>query len=399
MKKFTNFKLNMYTDILFGKGTASKVAQKVRQHGGSKVMLVYGEGSIKKSGLFDIVTGALNSEGIPFVEFGGVRANPYRSEAYKALELAKKENVDFLLGVGGGSVIDTAKAIALGLDYEGDIWDFYSGRVVPTSMRSVGAVNTIAAAGSETSGSTVLVDDMGVKLKKAIMYPDVLKPKFAIMDPELTYSVPAYQTAAGAVDIFSHTFERFFVDSASFLGDEFAAGVLRTVVKYAPVAIEKPDDYEARAELMLAASMSHNDITGIGRSGQAMQVHGMEMYLSGHYDNAHGAGLSMLMPAWLDYVVQNGGNERLGRIAQFAVMVFDVQPDMQDTKGVALEGIRRFRAWLKSIGMPLSFADLGIPAEDLPEMVKLCRCNDEGILKGFLDLDKKAVEDIYRSLA
>lgn len=398
MKKFTNFNMHLYTDIVFGKDTAKQVGLKVKQHGGTKVMLVYGGGSIKQSGLYDIVTGALNEAGLPLVEFGGVKPNPLRSYAMKGLAIAKQENVDFLLGVGGGSAIDTAKAIALGLVYEGDIWDLYSGKVVPQRMQKVGTINTIAAAGSETSGSTVLVDDITGMFKKGMMYPNVIKPVFAIMDPCLTYSVPAYQTAAGAADIFSHTFERYFTDSNSYLSDQFAAGLLRSVVKYAPIALERPDDYEARAELMLAASFSHNDITSVGRSGYGFTTHGLEAYISGHYDTAHGAGLAMLMPAWLKYIVENGDESKLGRAAQFAVDVFGVQSDMGDIKSVALEGVNRFRAWNRSIGMPVILSDMNIPCTDIPDIVKNTRSNAQGILTGYIDLDKKAVEAIFRSV-
>ncbi len=397
MKKFTGFNLHMYTEIVFGRETERQVAAMVKKHGGTKVMLVYGGGSIKLSGLYDTVTSSFNEGGIPFVELGGVKPNPLRSFAYKGLDIAKKENVDFVLGVGGGSAIDTAKAIAIGLAYDADIWDFYSGKAAPERMCSVGVINTISAAGSETSGSTVLVDDVEGTHKKGIMYPNVLRPVFAIMNPELTFSVSAYQTAAGAADIFAHTFDRFFIDSSCCLGDEFAAGLLRTVVKYAPVAISRPGDYEARAELMLAGTFAHNDITGIGRSGQTLQTHGLESYLSATYDTAHGAGLAMLMPAWLEYVIENGGEQRAARAARFAEMVFDVKIDT-DNKAAASEGVKRFRAFIKSIGMPLCLKDMNIPEKDIPEIVKNCRSNAEGLLKGYLDLDKKAVEAIYRTL-
>ncbi len=390
MKKFTGFNLNMYTEIVFGRETEKQAAALVRKHGGTKVMLVYGGGSIKRSGLYDTVTAALRADGMPFVELGGVKPNPLRSYVNKGLELARKEHVDFVLGVGGGSTIDTAKAIAIGLAYDCDIWDFYSRKAVPQKMCKVGTINTISAAGSEMSGSTVLVDDIDGTYKKAIMYPNVLRPSFAIMNPELTYTVSAYQTAAGAADMFSHTFERFFWEGSCYLGDQFAAGVMRTIIKYTPTAIAKPDDYEARAELMLAAAFSHNDITNVGRSMQGLQVHGLESYISGAYDTAHGAGLAMVMPAWLEYVAQNGGAERAARVAELARLVFDV--DNADDKAAAREGV-------KSIGMPLCLADMNIPAEDIPEIVKNCRSNEEGILTGFLDLDKKAVEAIFRTLA
>ncbi len=398
MKKFTDYNLHLYTDIVFGKDTAKQVAAKVKQHGGTKVMLVYGEGSIKRSGLYDTVTGALKEENIPFVELGGVKPNPLRSLALSGLETAKRESVDFLLGVGGGSAIDTAKAIALGLVYEGDIWDFYSGKVIPRNMQRVGTINTIAAAGSETSGSSVLVDDITGTFKKGIMFPNVLRPVFAIMDPTLTFTVSKYQTAAGAADIFSHTFDRYLTDSSGYLADQFAAGLLRSVVKYAPIAVEHPDDYEARAELMLAAPLSHNDITSVGRGYYSFLAHGLESYLSARYDTAHGAGLAMVMPALLKFIIETGDASKTARAAQLAVDVFGVQPDMGDIKTVALEGVNRFRAWNRSIGMPVYLKDMGIPGSDIPEIVKRTRCNAQGVLSGYIDLDKKDVETIFRSL-
>lgn len=395
MKNFANFSFYMYTDILFGKGTEKQVASKIRQHGGTKVMLVYGKGSIKKIGLYDTVVDVLKNEGIPFVELGDVQPNPRRSLAVKGLEIARKENVDFLLAIGGGSSIDTAKAIALGLVYEGD---FYTGKV-PQKMAKVGAINTISAAGSETNGSTVLLDDIDTHLKKSITFFSVVRPVFAIMNPELTYSVSAYQTAAGAADIFSHTLERFFNSNNCYLGDQFAAGLMRSVIKYAPIALAHPDDYEARAELMLAGSFSHNDVTGIGgRNRKPFGAHNLEAYLSANYDTPHGAGLALVMPAWLQFIVENGDDDKIARVAQFAVMVFDVQPDMQDIKAVAYEGIRRFRTWIKSIGMPMTLSEMNIPAADLPEIVKKCRCNAQGILEGYMTLDKKDVESIFKSL-
>ncbi len=398
MKNFTNFSIYMYTDILFGRDTEKQAGAKVRQYGGTRVMIVYGCGSIKKTGLYDTVVESLNKEGIPFVELAGVQPNPLRSLVIRGLDIAKKEGVDFLLGVGGGSSIDTAKAIALGMTYNGDFWDFYSGKTVPQKMARVGTINTISAAGSETSGSTVILDDIDTHLKKAIMYPNFLRPVFAIMNPELTYSVPAYQTAAGAADIFSHTMERFFINSDCFLGDEFATGLLRSVIKYAPVAVFQPDNYEARAELMLAGCFSHNDITGIGRSGQTFPVHGMESYISATYNTAHGAGMALLMPAWLQFVADNGNSNNLARVAQFAAKVFDVQPDFQDIKAVANEGIRRFRLWNKSIGMPVSLPDMNIPASDFQKLVNNSRYNAQDIIPGYVNLDREAVEKIFRSL-
>lgn len=397
MKKFTGYSLHLYTDILFGKDTEKQVASKIREHGGKKILMVYGGGSIKRSDLYDTIVNKLKEEGIEFAEFGGVKPNPLRSYVDKGIETAKREKIDFLLAVGGGSVIDTAKAIALAMEYEGDYWDFYAGKAVPEKMLKVGAVPTISAAGSETSISTVLVDDIGKKSKKAINVK-MLRPVFAIMNPELTYTVSAYQTAAGAADILSHTFERFFVDSSSYLADQFAAGLMRSVVKYSKIAVEDPFDYEARSQLMLAGSFSHNDITAVGRSGHSFPVHALESYLSAVYDTPHGAGLAMLMPAWLEYVIKHGGSEKTARIANLATTVFGAEPDAQNTEEMAYEGVKRFRDWNRSVNLPVTLNDLNIPLSDVTDIVEKCRYNADGIVKGYVDLDKKAVEEIFMGL-
>jgi alcohol dehydrogenase YqhD (iron-dependent ADH family) len=399
MKIFAPFNFNLYTDILFGKGTETEAAKMVRKHGGTRVMLVYGGGSIKKSGLYDRVVKSLKDEGLPFVELGGVLPNPRRSLVDKGLKTAQDEKVDFMLGVGGGSAIDTAKGIALGLANGGEYWKFYNGTPAE-KMAPVGTIHTIAAAGSETSRSSVLVDDLETGQKRGFMW-DPCRPVFAIMNPELTYTVPAYQTGAGSADIVAHTVSRYFYKDnlASSLGDEYAAATMRTVIKYAPIAIAKPADYEARAELMLAGSFSHNDLTGIGRSGPRGGEHGLESQLSGHYDTAHGAGLAVMMPAWLQYIADTGTPEQIARIAQFGVQVFGISPEMTDIKATADAGLRAFRAWIKSIGMPLTLKELGVPKSDLPAAIKRCIDVNNGKVPGFVELDEKAVTAIFNSVA
>ncbi|MDR1901053.1 MAG: iron-containing alcohol dehydrogenase [Treponema sp.] len=397
MKTFTNFSFHMYTDILFGRDTEKEAGNMIRKHGGTKVMMVYGGGSIKKSGLYDRVVKSLNDADIPFIELGGVKPNPLRSLVDKGLKIAQDEKVDFMLGVGGGSSIDTAKGIALGLANNGEYWKFYN-NIPAEKMAKVGTIHTIAAAGSETSSSSVLVDDVETGRKRGFMWTPC-RPVFAIMNPELTYTVSPYQTGAGSADIFAHTVMRYFIDSASYLGDEYCESTLRTVVKYAPVAIANPTDYEARAELMLAGSFSHNDLTSIGRSGPRGGEHGLESQLSGHYDTAHGAGLAAVMPAWLQYIVDHGSADKVARIAQFGVKVFGVEPDMADVKAVANEGLQRFRAWVKSIGMPLTLKELGIPKDDLQGVVDRCLDNLGGSLAGaFMDMDRNAVTAVFSSM-
>jgi len=371
----------------------------IRKHGGSRVMVVYGGGSVKKSGLFDRVVKTFRDEGLYFIEFGGVQPNPRRSYVEKGIRIAQDEKIDFLLGLGGGSAIDTAKAIALALANNGEYWKFYNG-VPAEKMLPVGTIHTIAAAGSETSRSTVLVDDLETGVKQGLNW-DCCRPVFAIMNPELTYTVSAYQTGAGASDIVAHTVSRYFIRNtpASCLGDEFAEGLIRTVLKYAPVAIANPNDYEARAELMMAASFSHNDLTSIGRTGPRGGEHALEHQLSGHYDTVHGAGLAAIMPAWLQYVTDNGTPEQAARVAQFAVKVFGVSPDMGDIKATAHAGLKAFRAWVHSIGMPLTLAELGIPAADLNAVIKRTVDANKGSITGFMDLDERAIAAIFTSMA
>ena len=397
MKEFTNFRFHMYTEILFGRDTEKDVGKMIKKYGGTKVMLVYGGGSIKKTGLYDTTIKALSEEGIPFIELSGVKPNPRRSFVEEGLKIAQKEGVDFMLAVGGGSAIDTAKAIALGLANDGEYWKFYWGEE-PQKMIPVGTIHTISAAGSETSGSTVLLDDIDGIGKKGLMWT-CCRPVFAIMNPELTYSVSKFQTGAGAADIFAHTVSRYFQKPASFLGDQYAEGTFRTVVKYGPIACENPTDYEARAELMLAGSFSHNDLTGIGRSSNRRgSEHNLERQISARYDTAHGAGLAVIMPSWLQYLVNHGEDYHIARVAQFARNVFFVDESFGDDKAVANEGLVRFRGWLKSLGMPLTLKELGVPSEDLQTVIDDVLKTDDDVIIGFMDLDKKAVAEIFTSV-
>ena len=400
MKNFSNFNLCLYTDILFGKDTEKETGKMILKHGGKRVMVVYGGGSVKKSGLFDLVTQAIKDEGLYFIEFGGVQPNPRRSLVEKGIKIAQEEKVDFMLALGGGSAIDTAKAIALALANNGEYWKFFKGTPAE-KMAPTGTVHTISAAGSETSRSSVLVDDMETGRKMGFMW-DPCRPVFAIMNPELTYSVSPYQTGAGAADIVAHTVSRYFVKNnpVSRMGDEFAEGLIRTVLKYGPIAVANPNDYEARAELMMAATFSHNDLTWIGRSGIRGGEHALEHQLSGHYDTAHGAGLAVVMPAWLQYIVDNGSPEQVARIAQFGASIFGVRADMEDITATANAGLEAFRAWIRSIGMPLTLTELGVPnaREDLPAMIKRVVDSHNGKILGYMDLDEKAISAIYTSM-
>jgi alcohol dehydrogenase YqhD (iron-dependent ADH family) len=370
----------------------------IKKYAGTKILFVYGSGSIKRNGLFDRVISSLQKEAISFVEFPGVQPNPRRSLVDRGLKIAMEEKVDFILAVGGGSTIDTAKAIGVALANDGEYWKFYNG-VPAERMIPVGTIHTISAAGSETSTSSVLVDDVTPGGRKQGFGWPPCRPVFSIMNPELTYSVSPYQTAAGASDILAHTISRYFTNAASFLGDEYAEATMRTVVKYAPVVLVQPDDYEARAELMLAGSFSHNDITGIGRSGPKGGEHALVTQLSGYYDTAHGADLAMIMPAWLQYIVDHGTPDHVARIAQFGINVFGEKPDLADIKATANAGLKRFRAWIKSIGMPSTLKEHGIPTDDLQAVIQRCiNSQKDGIIRGFMDLDKDAIAAIFSSV-
>lgn len=396
MKEFTGFTFYMYTDMVFGKGTEARVANLIAKHGGTRVLFLYGEGSIKRSGLYDTVVNALDAGGIPFAELGGIQPNPLRSRVDEGYKLAVDSGADFVLAVGGGSVIDTAKGVALALANEGDYWQFYN-RVPPERMAPVGTIHTIAASGSETSRSSVLVDDGPPRRKKSLLY-EPCRPVFAIMDPELTYSVSAYQTGVGAADIFAHTVSRYFTAPSSALGDEYCEGTFRTVVKYGPIAIERPHDYEARAELMLAGAFSHNDLTGIGRDGPRGGEHGLESQISAYYNTAHGAGLAVIMPAWLQYIADHGDAAQVARVARFGVKVFGVDADLSDVRATACEGLARFRTWLKSLGMPLTLSELGVPKPDLDSVVQRCLDNwGGGPVPGYMPLGADAVRAIFES--
>ncbi len=397
MKTFTDFNLHLYTDIVYGKDKEKMAGELVKKHGGKKVMLVYGGGSIKKMGLYDTVVSSLKDAGLEIVELPGVQPNPRRSLVQKGIELAKAEGVDFLLAVGGGSTLDTAKAIACAVKFGDNWWDMFSKGAVCTDRLGVGSIHTISAAGSESSTSMVVVDDVERIGQKCSNPSACLRPDFAIMNPELTYSVSKYQTASGAADIFAHTLERYFYNSDCALGDEFAAGLLRTVVKYGPIACEDPNNYEARGELMLCATFSHNDITGIGHSGVRGGPHGLESIISGTYDTAHGAGLAVVMPAWLRYVA-DFSDKGCARVAKLAIEVFGVTPDLADLKSVAYEGIERFKSWLKRIGMPLTLTELGVENADIDLFIERGRFNADGLFVGYVTMTKDQMRNFYEGI-
>ena len=383
-----NFNFYSPTEFVFGKGRESQCGEYVRKYGGSKILIHYGGGSAVKSGLMDRVKKSLTDSGVSFTELGGVQPNPRDSLVYKGIELCRRENVDLILAVGGGSVIDSAKAIAAGVPYDGDFWDFYSGKHVEKAL-PIGVVLTIAAAGSEGSGDSVITKEDG--LLKRGTGSDALRSKFSILDPELTQTLPAYQTACGATDIMAHVFERYFTNTKEVeITDRLCEAVLITMVKETPRVIADPDNYEARANIMWAGMVAHNGLVGVGRS-QDWNSHGIEHELSALYDCAHGAGLAVIMPSWMEFVYKHD----VMRFCQMAVRVFGCQMNFENPEATALEGIHRFRSFLHSIGMPINFRELGAKEEDIPLLVEKFGLGD-GKTGGFVKLASDDIAEIYR---
>lgn len=358
-----NFSFYSPTLFSFGRGEEAHVDQLVQRFGGSKVLLVYGGGSVKRNGAYQAVTDALRRGGIPFCELSGIQANPRSGKVYEGVELVHRERVDFILALGGGSVIDTAKAIGFGAVYDGDFWDFFTGTDITATM-PVGVILTISAAGSEGSDSCVITHEQG-NLKWGCRKTDVIRPKFAILNPQFTCSLPAYQTASGAVDMFSHICERYFTNTpAVALTDRLAEALMKTILSAAPRAIADPGSYEPRADLMWAGMLAHNNLCGTGRA-QDWASHQIEHELSAFYDCAHGAGLAVVTPAWMEYVMEHN----VMRFAQFAVRVFGCEMDFAQPELTAREGICRLRAFFRSIGMPVTLEEIGADPADIPNMV------------------------------
>ena len=353
-----NFEYYTPTFIEFGKKSEEKVAQLIKAQNGKKVLIHYGGHSAKKSGLIDKIEKLLTEENIPYVELGGVVPNPRLSLVYKGIELAKKENVDFILAVGGGSVIDSAKAIGYGIANEGDVWDLYAQKRVTDKCAPVGVVLTIAAAGSEMSNSSVITNDE-TGLKRSY-HTEISRPRFAIMNPEFTMTLPEYQTACGCTDIMMHTMERYFTAGETMeLTDKIAESVMQIVLKNAPILLEQPDNYESRAEVMWAGSLSHNGLTGCGIKSKDFATHMLEHELGGVYDVAHGAGLAAVWGSWARYVYK----ECLGRFKKFAINVMNVE-EVGSGEEIALKGIEAMEKFYHSIGMPTSIKELGLELSD-----------------------------------
>ncbi len=389
------FDFNYYTPtkVVFGKKTEEHVAELIKEFGGTKVLIHYGGGSVVRSGLLGRVTDTLDAAGISYVTLGGAVPNPHLGLVYEGIELCRKEKVDFLLAVGGGSAIDSAKAIGYGVANEGDVWDFYDYKRQATGCLPVGVILTIAATGSEMSDSSVITKEDG--LVKRGYSSDFSRPRFAIMNPELTMTLPDYQTACGCTDIMMHTMERYFTNGGNMeITDALAEALLRTVKKNALILCDDPKNYDARAEVMWAGSLAHNGLTGCGNDGGDWMTHKLEHELGGLYDVAHGAGLAAIWGSWARYVYK----DCLPRFKKFSINVMEVSADGSDEE-IALRGIEAMEDFYRSINMPTNLRELGVhPTEDeLKLMANKCAVGVGGSMGSAKVLDEEAMLAIYRA--
>jgi len=387
-----NFQYFTPTRVVFGKDTESQVGTLIKEQNCTKVLVHYGTGSVKRSGLLDRVYASLDEAGISYVSLGGVVPNPRLSMVYQGIELCKKEGVDFILAVGGGSAIDSAKAIAYGMKYDGDVWDLYSKKEVPKDATPLGVILTIAATGSEMSDSSVITNEEGW-LKRGLS-SNLSRPRFAIMNPELTYTLPEYQTMSGCTDIMMHTMERYFShEMDTNLTDYLAEGLLKAVMQASKVLLKNPKDYDARAEVLWAGSLSHNGLTGCGRSGD-WACHQLEHELGGMFDVAHGAGLAAVWGSWARYVYKSD----VARFAKFAVNVMGIAYNYADPEKTAVEGIEALEDFFRSIHMPVSISELGVELteEQIKELAYKCTFMGKRTIGGMKKLVQEDIEEIYR---
>ena len=388
-----NFSFYSPTYFVFGKEAESQTGDMVKRFGGTKVLIHYGGGSVVRSGLLDRVKASLDAAGIAHIELGGVKPNPRSGLVYEGIDLCKKENVDFVLAIGGGSTIDSSKAIAAGVVYDGDFWDFYCGKRIEEAL-PVGTVLTIAAAGSEGSPDSVITREEDMMKRGAS--GDAIRPKFSILNPALTQTLPPYQSAAGITDIMAHLYERYLTNTTDVeVTDRLIEALLLTMKHEGPRVIADPDNYEARANIMWAGMMAHNNSCGVGRT-QDWNSHNIEHELSALYDCAHGAGLAVTMPAVFKYVMDHN----VMRFAQVAVRVWGCSMDFEHPEVTALEGINAFAAFLTSLGMPSNFEELGAKEADIPTLVENLCCGNgrDGSISGFVTLNKDDCARIYQMM-
>lgn len=390
-----NFTFCTPTKVIFGKDIEKQIGETIKGYGASRVLIHYGGGSVKKTGLFDKVVNSLESAGLSYIELGGVEPNPKLSFIHKGIELCKKENIDFILAVGGGSVVDSSKAIGVGLVTGNDPWQYASTGThpEPNEVFPVGVVLTLAAAGSEMSNSDVITNDTITPWVKQGITSETVRPLVAFMNPENTFTVSKFQTGCGIVDIMMHTMERYFLGVGDCdLTERLAEGLLIAVRDAGRVAIANPEDYEARATLMWASSLSHNDLTGCGKP-RYFPVHKLEHPVSALHDNiSHGAGLSVLFPAWAEFVMKYDTM----KFAQLANRLWGVQMNFDHPEKTAKDGIKAMRAYFKEIGMPITMSELGLKPEDYEDIINLTTKNGTAKIKSYIDLGKEEIREIYK---
>lgn len=351
------------TRYVFGRNAQANAGKMSAEILGKKVLVIFGQGSAKKSGLIDQVEQSLTEHGVDFIEFSGIKPNPTDGPVREAIQLCREENITGILAVGGGSVIDSAKAIAVGTPYSGDFWDFFAQKAHPEKALPIGVVLTIPAAGSEGSGNSVITKEDGL-IKVGIHTDYLLRPRFALMNPELTYTLPPYQTACGIVDMMAHILERYFTPTeGTQVTDGISEGLLKAIMVTAPTVIKEPDNYDARANIMWAGTIAHNGVCGCGKQ-EDWTSHAMEHEISAIYGVAHGAGLAVIFPAYMKYMADH----KPERVAMLARNVFGIEDE--DTRNAAYKGAQAFEAFFASIGMPVTFAQLGIETPDIPRMVQ-----------------------------
>jgi hypothetical protein len=382
-----NFNFYSPTSFVFGKERENEAGKQIQQFGGTNVLLHYGSGSVIKSGLLERVKKSLLDSKIEFTELGGVVPNPRSGLVYEGIALCKKENIDFILAIGGGSVIDSAKAIAIGALYDGDFWDFYSGKPIQKAL-ALGTILTLTAAGSEGSGASVITRE--TDMLKRSTYSELLRPAFSILNPELTCSLPAYQTACGAADMMAHVMERYFTNTKNVeITDRLCEGILLSIINETPKALANPQDYDARANLMWSGTVAHNDVCGVGRE-QDWSSHMMEHEISSLNDVAHGAGLAIMFPAWMKYVMHHD----IQRFAQFAVRVWGCEMDFQQAENTARKGIECYEQFMKQIGLPTRLSEIDVTANDIPQMLKTLALGEK-TLGSFVKLTNEDIKKIY----
>jgi hypothetical protein len=384
-----NFNYSIPTNIFFGKGQIEVLGSQIKDYG-SKVLLTYGGGSIKKNGIYDKVVEILKDNDIPFWELGGIDPNPRIDSIREGIKICRENGIDFILPVGGGSTIDCSKVMAAGFYYEGDPWDLVIRKAKIEKSLPIGVVLTLSATGSEMDAGAVITN-LETKQKLGVSHPS-MAPKFSILDPSYTFTVPKNQTAAGVADIMSHTFENYFTfKDGAYLQNRLAEAVLKTCIHYGKIAIDEPENYEARANIMWASSLAINGLLSYGKE-TVWSVHAMEHELSAYYDITHGIGLAILTPPWMEYVLDD---IRVDKFVEYGVNVWDIDPD-KDKYAIAKESIDRTREFFASLGIPMTLREVGIGEENLENMAKAAIKHKDGVVGNFKPLYYEDVLAIYK---